>query len=150
MVVSETGIPVFRTGESLVADTAIVATSLAIVVVLALSVTEMVAVLLVVFGASFPLKYWTAFRAFCHCIVVAVLPAELKVMTPVLALYEPVILPIVPEFTNVKLSSEAIKLLVIAMVAELNVAVGLKLSIRFKPLSTATDAPLAELLLGSI
>src|SRR5260221_13472804 len=46
-------------------------------------------------GLSELLEYCTARSATCHCASVAVLPAEVSVITPVAALYAPAMLPIV-------------------------------------------------------
>src|SRR5690606_38863191 len=70
----------------------------------------------------------------CHCGSVAVAPAEVSINTPVAALYEPVILPMVePSLANASTSSPAWKPPVIPTVADTTVA-----PVTDTPLSTTT------------
>src|ERR1041385_7562296 len=70
------------------------------------SFTWKVTVRAAVDGLSELFEYCTARKAACHCATVAVLPAEVSVIPPVAALYDPAMLPIVAgTFVNDSASS---------------------------------------------
>src|SRR5262245_30807736 len=83
------------------------------------SLTWKLTVLELVEGLSELFEYCTARSATCHCARVAVPPADVRVMTPVAALYAPAMLPIVAgTFVKERTSWPELKLPVIDTVAE--------------------------------